>query len=189
MSRTVALIVATDPGAGFDTSKYLEPVGGAPLLQRVVDGAGDWPVDEIVVVLGPDAEEIIEGVDFGEATVVIDPEWKEGISASMRVAIDLLMRGPATDRIVVALGDQPGIETATVAALLDRPAAVVVPKYRYRRGWPVVLSSDLWDLLLGLEGSSDLHDVLRSHASAVDELWLDRLETPRMLDPDDFSSR
>lgn len=189
MTRTVALIVATDPGAGFATPKYLEPVGGVPLLQRVVDGAGDWPVDEMVVVLGPDAEAIIEGVDFGGATVVIDPEWKEGISASMRVAIDLLLRGPATDRIVVALGDQPGIETATVAALLDRPAAVVVPKYRYRRGWPVVLSSELWDLLLGLEGSADLHDVLETHAGAIDELWLDRLETPRLLDPADFSSR
>jgi len=189
MSRTVALIVATDPGTGFTRSKYLEPVGGTPMLQRVITKAQEWPVDEVIVVLGPDADEIIDTIEFGEATIVIDPEWKEGIAASMRVAIDLLMRGPATDRIVVALGDQPGIDSATVPALLAGTSSAVVPKYRYRRGWPVALSSDLWDLLLGLEGPADLHDVLETHAGGVEELWLDRLEPARMLDPSEFRWR
>lgn len=189
MSRTVALIVATDPGVGFTGSKYLEAFHGVPMLERVVAEAGEWPVDEVVVVLGPDADEIIEGVDFGEATIVIDPEWKEGISASMRVGIDLLSRGPVTDRIVVALGDQPGVDAGTVDAMLDKKSAAVVPKYRYRRGWPVVLSSELWDLLLGLEGPADLHDVLESHVGGVEELWLEGLGPPRMLDPSDFPPR
>lgn len=189
MSRTVGLIVATEPGAGFARSKYLEPVRGAPMLQDVIAEAQQWPVDEVIVILGPDADEIIDEIDFGEATIVIDPEWKEGIAASMRVAIDLLLRGPTTDRIVVALGDQPGVDAATVPALLEHTSAAVVPKYRYRRGWPVVLSSDLWDLLLGLEGPAALHDVLESHAGGVDELWLDSLEPKRMLDPSDFLSQ
>ena len=118
------------------------------------------------------------------------PEWGEGIAASLRVAIDLILRGPATDRIVVALADQPGVDDATIEALLDRwgGKGAVVPKYRYRRGWPVVLSSDLFDLVLGMEGAADLHDVLQSHAEEVEEVMFDRLEPTRVLTPSDLRS-
>jgi CTP:molybdopterin cytidylyltransferase MocA len=188
MPHTVALIVANDPGTGFERSKYLEPVRGVPMIERIVAKAADWPVDEVMVVLGPDADEIISTADLGEATIVIDPEWKEGIAASLRVGIDLLLRGGVTDRIVLALGDQPGVEGETVAALLESPSAAVVPKYRYRRGFPVVLSSDLWDQLLGLEGPVDVHDLLESHPAGVEEVWFDRLEPSRLAEPADFSS-
>lgn len=186
MSRTVALIVANEPGEGFVRSKYLEPVAGAAMIEQVVAAAATWPVDEIVIVLGPDADEILDNADLGEATIAIDPEWKEGIAASLRVGIDLLLRGPATDRVVVALADQPGIDPTTVSALLAQPAAAVVPKYRYRRGWPVVLSSERWDQLIGLEGPMDLHDLLESHPDGVEEVWFDRLEPARMVTPSDF---
>lgn len=188
MSRTVALIVANDPGTGFERSKYLEPVRGVPMIERIAVETADWPVDDVMIVLGPDADEIIAVADLGEATIVIDPEWKEGLAASLRVGIDLLQRDGVTDRVVVALGDQPGVEVETVAALLERPSVAVVPKYRYRRGFPVVLSSDLWDQLLGLEGPVDLHDLLESHPAGVEEVWFDRLEPSRLAGPADFPS-
>ncbi len=189
--RTVALIVANDPGTGFARSKYLEPVRGTAMLEQVVADAAAWPVDEVVLVLGPDAEDIIANAELGDTTIAIDPEWEEGIAASLRVGIDLLLRGPGTNRVVVALGDQPGVASETVEAMLQQSSGLgaVVPKYRYRRGWPVVLCSDLWDLLLGLEGSADLHDMLESHAEGVEELWVDRLEPPRMLAPSDIPPR
>jgi CTP:molybdopterin cytidylyltransferase MocA len=157
------------------------------MLERIVADAAGWPVDEVVVVLGPDAEKIIENTDLGEATIVIDPEWAEGMAASLRVGIDVVLRGPQAERIVVAFGDQPGVGDI-VAALLERAPGhtAVVPKYRYRRGWPVVLSSELWNLLLGLEGPVDLHDLLGSHTTGVEEVWFDRLEPPRLLEPRDI---
>jgi CTP:molybdopterin cytidylyltransferase MocA len=188
--RTVALVIANDPGTGFEGSKYVSSDRGASMIERVVAKAESWPVDEVVVVLGPDADQIIANTGLGEATLVIDPEWAEGIAASLRVAIDLIMRGPATDRIVVALADQPGVDDATIEALLDRwgGKGAVVPKYRYRRGWPVVLSSDLFDLVLGMEGAADLHDVLQTHAEDVEEVMFDRLEPTRVLTPSDLRS-
>lgn len=186
--RTVAVIVATDPGEGFIGSKFVEPIRGVPMIQTVVREASSWPVDDVIVVLGGDAEEILDAADLGESTVIIDPDWAEGLAASLRVAVDLLLRGPATDRVVLGFGDQPGIDVGTVAALIaaSEGSAAAVPKYRYRRGWPVVLSSSLFDLLLGLEGNPDLHDILASHGGDVAETWFDRLEPARVLDPDDL---
>lgn len=186
--RTVAVIVANDPGEGFTGSKYLEPVRGAPMIESVVRDAAAWPVDEVVVVLGGDAEEILSGADLGDATVILDPDWAEGAASSLRVAIDLLLRGAGVDRVVVGLADQPGVDARMVASLVAASAdsAVVIPKYRYRRGWPIVLSSSLFDLLLGLEGDPDLHDILESHTAGPLEVWVDRLEPPRVRQPDDL---
>lgn len=186
--RTVAVIVGIDPGEGFSGSKFLEPIRGVPMIESVVGEAWTWPVDDVIVVLGGDAEEIVAAADLGESTVIIDPDWTEGLAASLRVAVDLLLRGPPTDRIVVAYADQPGVDAATVGSLVQASArsAAAVPKYRYRRGWPIVLSSSLFDLVLGLEGDPDLHDILESHGSDVAEVWLDRLEPARVLAPDDL---
>lgn len=186
--RTVALIAATDPGEGFGSSKYLEPIRGVPMIESVVGEAWGWPVDDVVVVLGGDAEEVIAGADLGGSTVIIDPDWNEGLAASLRVGVDLLLRGPAVDRIVIAFGDQPGIDATTVASLVEASArsAATVPKYRYRRGWPIVVSSSLFDLVLGLEGDPDLHDILESHSGNITEVWFDRLQPPRVTVPDDL---
>ncbi len=188
--RTVALVIANDPGTGFEGSKYVASDGGPSMIERVVSKVASWPVDEVVVVLGPDADEIIAGTDLGAATLVIDPEWAEGIAASLRVAIDLILRGPTADRIVVALADQPGVDDATIEALLDRWAGsgAVVPKYRYRLGWPVVLSLDLFDLVLAMEGDADLHDVLTTHGEEVEEVMFDHLEPMRVFTPFDLRS-
>ena len=191
MARTVALIVANDPGRGFVGSKYLRPLGPVTMIERVVADAAAWPVDEVVVVLGPDADEIIESTDLGEATIVIDPEWEEGIAASLRVGIDVVRRQPAADCLIIGLGDQPGISVDLVVDLLERSRSqrAVVPKYRYRRGWPVVVYHELWDRLLGFEGPVDLHDMLESHSGDVAEVWVDTLEPPRLLHPSDFPAR
>ncbi len=172
-------------------SKYLRPLGPVTMIERVVADAAAWPVDEVVAVLGPDADEIIESTDLGEATIVIDPEWEEGIAASLRVGIDLVRRQPVADCLIIGLGDQPGIDVDLVVNLLEQSGSqrAVVPKYRYRRGWPVVVYHELWDRLLGFEGPVDLHDMLESHSGDVAEVWVDTLEPPRLLHPLDFPAR
>lgn len=189
---TVAIILAADAAQGFSGSKYLALLRGKCLLQHVVDAAAEWPVDSVIVALGSDAEEIVDAIDFGGCTVVIDPEWAEGSASPLRAALDLASRDRVTRLCVVARGDQPGIDGATVGALIDMAsdtsADAVVPKYRYAVGWPIVLDYSIWEHLLGGEGSVNLHDVVASHASTVEEVWYDRL-SPQMYDkPDDFPS-
>ena len=188
MPRTVAVVLANEPGSGFTQSKFLGDMGGATLIDRVLADVSSWPVDDTVVVLGPDAEEILQSMAPTDATVVIDLEWSEGSAASLRVGLDVVMRGPATDFVVIALADQPGIGTADVAALLEAAegGAASVPKYRYRRGFPVVLGRSIWERLLGSEGDLDLLDLLGSHPDGVREVWFEHLAGPRIRTPDDI---
>ena len=191
MSRSVAVVIANDPGSGFTGPKYLETVGGRRLIDVVLADVATWPVDEAILVLGPGAEDVLDEMADTEAMVVIDPEWEEGLAASLRVGLDVVMRGPGTDLVVVAYADQPGVTADTVGRLILEAAGAtaVVPKYRYRRGWPIVLSAKAWERLLGLEGDVDLLDVLESHPGGVVEVWFDRLERPRIKAPTDIGAR
>jgi len=191
VSRSVAVVIANDPGSGFTGPKYLETVGGRRLIDVVLADVATWPVDEAILVLGPGAEDVLDEMADTEATVVIDPEWEEGLAASLRVGLDVVMRGPGTDLVVVAYADQPGVTADTVGRLILEAAGAtaVVPKYRYRRGWPIVLSAKAWERLLGLEGDVDLLDVLESHPGGVVEVWFDRLERPRIKAPTDIGAR
>jgi molybdenum cofactor cytidylyltransferase len=189
--RTVAVVLANDPGSGFAGSKYLSDVGGITLIDRSLADASVWPVDEVVVVLGPEAEDVASTLGSWAATIVIDPEWEEGSAASLRVGLDVVMRGPATDFVVIAFADQPGVPASNVSALLEAAEGftAVVPKYRYRRGFPIVLARESWEHLLGSEGDVDLLDLLESHPDGVTEVWFDHLEIPRIQNPEDVTTR
>lgn len=188
MPRTVAVVLASEPGSGFTGSKYLSDVGGIPMIDRVLADVSGWPVDETVIVLGPDAEQILAVMAPTDATVVIDLEWSEGSAASLRVGLDVVMRGPSTDCVVITPADQPGIRAEDVEALVDaaQGATASVPKYRYRRGFPVVLGRNIWERLLGSEGDVDLLDLLESHPDGVQEVWFEHLAGPRIRTPDDL---
>ncbi|MDK1018827.1 MAG: NTP transferase domain-containing protein [Actinomycetota bacterium] len=176
---TLAIILAADPGSGFSGPKYLAEVGGEPLLQKVLNDVATWPVDDAVVVLGYGAEEIIETIDLGGSTIIIDPEWSDGSAAPLRSALDLASRDRAIDLCVVARGDQPGIDSTIVGSLIDAASNpsidVAVPKYRYIIDWPVVLDHSVWEHLLGDEGSLNLHSVIASRSLEVSEVWFDHL--------------
>ena len=79
---SVAVILAADPGEGFIGSKYLTKTEDGLLLDRVVTDAVTWPVDEVIVVLGADAGEIESACDLSNVSVLVDPEWEEGLCGS-----------------------------------------------------------------------------------------------------------
>jgi CTP:molybdopterin cytidylyltransferase MocA len=185
-----AVILAADDSEEFATSKYLASVHGDLMLQHVVSKAADWPVDDLVVVLGAEADALLDAVDLGAATIVIDPEWAEGSASPVSAAVDLISRDRSVDWCLAVRADQPDISNETVEAVLNAISGddvdAIVPKYRYSVGWPVLLERSLWQHVLGGEGSLDLLDVVASHAAHVEEVWIDHLPPGTIAKPDDL---
>ena len=188
--KVAAMVLAAEKGSGFDGSKYLAPFRSSTLIEEVVSEVHEWPVDRVIVVLGPDAEEILDVADFGEAVVVMDLEWEEGAAAALRVGIDTLYRLDEFDTLVLIHADQPGTRPDEVERLLEKGAEshrpAVVPKYRYAVGYPVVLGEAVWPRLISMEGSSSVDQLLQVHPDWVEEVWFDRLPPRRALSGDDL---
>lgn len=188
--KVAALVLAADAGSGFEGSKYLAPFRDSTLIEEVIAEVQQWPIDQVIVVLGPDAEEILEKADLGDAMVVMDLEWGEGEAASLRVGIDTLYRLDEFDTLVLIHADEPGSRGEEVLRLLDkhrdshRPA--VVPKYRYAVGHPIVVDEMLWSRLISMEGTASVDQLLQAHPDWVEEVWFDRLPGRRALTPEDL---
>ncbi len=194
-----AVVLAGGQPAALSDHQQLLVWRGRPLLEHVVDQVRGWPVDERLVVLGHDADQVLESVDLTGCTVLIDLDWELGPMSGLRAALDHLSRrsGPPS-AVVVGRGDQPNTQPELVEALiLAEGGLAVVPIYRYARGYPVLARRGLWDRLLSAPDDADLLRSLETLSGEVVEVRIDRVperlvDTDRALAlarPDDASER
>lgn len=180
-----ALILAAGSSKRLGSSKQLLPWGDKTLLEHVIDRTRSFGFDEIWVVIGHESERVLDAVDFGGASVVINEEYEEGLASSLRVGLDSLIRGSRADKAMFFMGDQPEVLPDVVAELLNvakrekRPA--VVPKYRYSWSNPVIVDRSLWERLMSLEGDAGAQRLLQAHPEWVREVWVESLP-PRDID-------
>lgn len=183
-----ALILAAGGSTRLGRPKQLEQWGVSRLLGHVVAQTASFPVDETWVVLGSGIDEILESVDLGEAGVIENPEWEEGIASSIRVGLDALLQLSRCDVALIVLGDQPNVSPQVVEELLnshrksDQP--VSVPKYRYSTGNPVLVDRSLWPRLMSLEGDEGANRLWQAHPEWVNEVWFPDT-APRDVDTND----
>jgi molybdenum cofactor cytidylyltransferase len=180
-----ALILAAGSSSRLGKPKQLVPWGPTTLLGHVIERTRSFGLDELWVVIGHRADEILDAVDFGDASIVLNDEYQEGMASSLRVGLDALTRHSRANKALIAMGDQPDIRADVVAELLKvsrrekRPA--VVPKYRYTWSNPVIVDKSHWARLMSLEGDGGAQRLLQAHPEWVREVWFEHLP-PRDVD-------
>ncbi|HSJ33959.1 MAG TPA: nucleotidyltransferase family protein [Acidimicrobiia bacterium] len=183
---TVAAVVLAAGGSSrLGRPKQLERWGDTTLLGHVIDQVRQFPVDEIWVVLGSGIDEILKRVDLEDCGVVENPEWEEGIASSLRVGLDALLQKSRAEAALIVIGDQPQLDQRVVTEVVDTFARagrpVVIPKYRYTWGNPVLVDRSLWPRLMSLEGDEGARRLFQAHPEWVEEVWIDHLP-PRDVD-------
>jgi CTP:molybdopterin cytidylyltransferase MocA len=155
--RIGGLILAAGEGRRFGGTKQLAKLHGRPLLEHAL--AAMTTISPRVVVLGHAADEIRGRVDLHGAEPVVCEAWREGQAASLRCGLAALA---GVDAVLVALGDQPGLTGAAVAAVAaaagDEDA--VRATYDGDPGHPVLLRRVLLDRAGELQGDSGFRDLL-----------------------------
>ncbi len=108
--------------------------------------------------------------------LVHNTDYAKGMLASVQAAVRALP--PNADALLVVLGDQPMVTTATIDRLLQAyaaaPAGLVAPYYDGRRGNPVLIDRRYFAELLALPADAAPRRLLARHtedllAVAVDE--------------------
>ncbi len=179
---TGGLVLAAGEARRFGGPKQLAPVGGVPMLERVLMAMEAVPaLDPLVVVLGARAEEVRAGVDAGAFAVVVAEDWAEGQAASLRAGVAALAEA---DEVMVALGDQPFITPQVIAGTLDPGgrAPAVRPTYHGMPGHPVLLRRPVLRRVGELQGDVGARDLL---AGFRVKTW----EAGHLCDPTDIDTR
>src|SRR5262249_35764902 len=137
------LVLAAGASTRVGQPKQLLPFGSTPLLGAVVAHATTASsLDQAIVVIGAAAPRVRKLVDFGQATVVENPEFGDGCASSYRTGIGAL--DPRAEAVAVLLGDQPEVTASVIDTVVAEwrpaPAPVMLASYRGPAGHPPLLS-------------------------------------------------
>lgn len=184
-----AIVLAAGAATRFGRTKQVERLRGKPLAQHAVDAAAGAGVDEIVLVLGHDAELVSSTVRLPSAArAVQNRDHSKGMATSLAVGLRAL--DDQSDAAVVLLADQPGIRSEHVAALVrdhrDTGAPIVRIRFRDAPG-PALFARSVWpevEALTGDVGGKALFDAepKRVRWVAFDEDAPPDVDVPEDLD-------
>ena len=183
------LVLAAGRSQRMGAQKLLLPVGGQPMIARIVDQVLASPIDRVFVVIGADPDRIAAALADRPVTFVINPDQHGEMLSSVRCGLAALP--PECTAALVVLGDQPGLTSDVVAQLLrafqtaDR--GIVVPTFNGRRGHPLLVALRYRDEILTGYETVGLRGLLQAHPEDVHEV---EVGTPRILEdldtPQDF---
>jgi molybdenum cofactor cytidylyltransferase/probable selenium-dependent hydroxylase accessory protein YqeC len=172
-----AIVLAAGESRRMGRTKLILDWRGKPILQHVLDALGDSSAGEVILVLGHEAEAIREKIEAPKVKIVINRDYREGMSTSLRQGI--LAADPRAQAFVVVLADQPGINPKIIDVLIlnFRQAFpgknVVVPVYKGRRGHPVLFGAKYREEILGLKGDVGGREILAGHPEDILSLEMD----------------
>ena len=175
-------MLAAGGGSRFGGGKLLAELGGRPIIEAVFDNLRGAPVDEIIVVVGADAQRLREVCERYGVRAVANKEWERGQSTSVLAGL----RSCRGEAAVVLLGDQPFIGAEAVERLVAsfaEGAKVAVATYGGKRRNPVLFSREVWPLLEAeLAGDEGARSVLRRHPELVVEVPCEGVGDPADVD-------
>lgn len=152
-SQTVVVVLAAGSARRFGTVKQLAEIDGVPMITRVVGTALDAGVNDVVVVLGAEADRIDETLrsDLSSAQSsrvhrVDNPRHGEGQATSLVAGLEAAMATGASVAVIL-LADQPDVTTnavQTVAAAVNADRIAARASYTDGVGHPVAFHRSAW---------------------------------------------
>ncbi len=171
--KVAGIVLAAGGASRFGEIKQLLPWREKNLVNTVVETAQIAGLDPIIVVLGASAEQIRATVPYSSAQVVINPDWEQGQSTSLKTGVKAISGN--VDGALFLLCDQPQISVNLVSSVVEeglRTGKVVVPVIDDRRANPVYFPAVCFPLFETLEGDAGGRQIVSAcpHTTLI---WMD----------------
>jgi len=174
-SRSVKLagiILAAGMGTRMGATKQLLPLGGRPVLEKVVESGLAVDLTPLVLVLGHGADKILDRVDVSLARVVVNPGYRNGMSSSIKTGLAAIES--QCDGAMFLLGDQPLVTSSILKTLIqfyttlaNKNQAIVIPTFQGKQGNPVIFGSHFFPELNRLTGDVGGRSLFKSHKKKI----------------------
>jgi molybdenum cofactor cytidylyltransferase len=168
-----AAILAAGESKRMGQPKALVPFQGSTFVDHLIAATRHARVGITRVVLGAGAEAIRANLSAEPSWIVVNAEWRKGQLSSIQAAIRSLPAG-GTEGILVCPVDHPLVSAHLVGELIaafdSGGKVIVLPKYRGRRGHPVIFGAGVYQELLAAPFSVGARQVVWDHAAEVTEV-------------------
>jgi molybdenum cofactor cytidylyltransferase len=210
------IILAAGSSSRLGRPKQLLPVQGDPLIRHTVRRALQSSLNEVLVVVGFEAEAVRRAIGDLPVRIVENPDAASGQSTSIVAGIEALhemtrgatgvRRGDASvarpsprqsakvEAVIFLLGDQPSVDPAVIDALIaawrDSQAPVVAPRYTGGIGNPVLFGRRVFPELMALGGDVGARAIIRKYQAASELVLVpvDRAAPPDVDTEEDYTA-
>jgi len=171
-------------------NKLLEDVDGEPMIQRVIHAALESKVDEVIVVLGWEADRIRGALNGLPCNFVLNEEFEKGQSSSVKTGLKAV--SGATRAILVLPGDVANIDPKSINLVIEEyeknRESIVVAGHGGEAGHPILFDKSLFHEIEQInEETYGLKSVVRRHEKEVGFVEAHTSKVLRDIDtPDDL---
>ena len=164
------IILAAGEGKRMGKVKLTLPLGDKQLIEWVLQAAKLTPLDKYFLVVRPEDKEMIKTGEKWGAEIVLNAEYRSGMSSSIKKAL-LRISSEELVGFFVLLGDQPLINPSILFKMLlaftPDKKEIVVPFYKDRQGNPVFFDGYWKDELMKLSGDAGGRNLIKAHPERI----------------------
>ncbi len=181
MVLMIALIVlAAGKSERYGKNKLLEKVGDKTIIKKVVEEALMSKADRVFVVVGYEADKIIDELRNLKVTFVYNVNYEEGMSSSVKAGV-LTAKTYGATAVAILPADNLLITHNVIDKVIEKfketNAEIVVPSYKGRRGHPILLNMKIYyDIMNISEETQGLKYVVRKYRDKIVEVPVDSPE-------------
>ena len=151
-------------------NKLLIKVEGRPLIRGVVEAGLKSKADEVIVILGWEAEKIKKALEDLPCRFVVNKDYEKGQSSSVKAGLKEV--GETTQAILILPGDVAKIDASSINLVIDeyarRKGSIIVAAHKSKPGHPILLDRQLFNEVEQIdEQSFGLKSVVKKHEGTV----------------------
>ena len=148
------LILAAGSSSRMGTSKQMLPIEGKSLLAKTISAAIEAKLENIIVILGSNADEHrIEANEF-PVTTLLNNDWHKGMGTSIKTGVEHFQRQQSIQGVVILVCDQPKLSPEIILSLIEKEKQthkpIIASQYANTLGVPALFMRTVFDKLLTL---------------------------------------
>lgn len=176
----VAVVLAAGGSSRMGKPKLLLPWNDHTMIEETVDQTLQGGYDEVVVVVGPDRQQMQELLASRPVKIAFNLNYRSGMSSSIKAGVSFV--DATASAFAIVLGDQPRISAKTHSLVLAQfrkaKRGICVPTYEGQPGHPVIFSAEYKPRMFSLQGDNGAKSIIERHREDVVEL---ALKAPEIL--------
>lgn len=164
------VILAAGESTRMKENKLLLKLDGETLIERVVKTVKGSSADEVIVVLGHEAEKVREQLVKLDCKVVVNENYMRGQSESVKVGLAAV--ASSAEAVMILPADVALIDAESINSVIDEhrksKSHIVIASHKHQSGHPILLDRALFQEVSQIDESAlGLKAVINRHRSEV----------------------
>ena len=187
-----AVVLAAGKSERMGQNKLFLSLNGKTLLDGILDAVTAAGIVEQVIVLGHEAEVVIEAIKPRLQTlkIAVNEDYEQGMTSSFQKGLQMISN---VDAAFLVLGDEPILDPNVLKAMVQQmenshgKALIVCPIHKGKKGHPLLFDRHCLQKYVNLKSPQTIRDIVHRHANSLLTIEAPKWTTLDIDTPEDYA--